>query len=145
MQSIFQRSILIMLILTDGAVQQLIAQMALDEPRQMAVVAPVILFDKFQKDNPGGVHSVFAQRFPDARIVRFLQNQRREGQAEPLDSFCVLLLGSGNNAFQLFGSEACVLLFLFFFCDVDYNLSVAVSAAYDRILCCTTSGLMRLL
>ena len=125
--------------------QQLIAQMALDESGQMAVVAPVILFDKFQKDNPGGVYSILAQSFPDARIVRFLQNQRREGQAELLDSLCVLLLCSGDDSFQLRRREACVLLFLFCFCDVDYKLSVAALAAYDRILCCTTSGLMRLL
>ena len=55
------------------------------------------------------------------------------------------LLGSGNDSFQLRRREACVLLFLFCFCDVDYKLSVAALAAYDRILCCTTSGLMRLL
>lgn len=125
--------------------QQLIAQMALDKSRQMSIVAPVILFDKFQKDNPGGVHRVFAKSIKNARIMRFLQNQRREDSAEPLNGVCVLLLGSGDGGLKLCRREAFVLLFLFFFCDVDYNLSVAVSAAYDRILCCTTSGLMRLL
>lgn len=70
------------MILFDDSVQQLIAQMALDESRQMAEVTPIIFFDKLQKDNPGGVHSVLAQRIKNARIVRLLENQRREGSAE---------------------------------------------------------------
>ena len=114
------------MILLDDTVQQLIAQMALDKSRQMAEVTPVIFFDKLQKDNPGGVHSVLAQRIKNARIVRFLENQRREGSAKLVCSVCVLHLGGGNQLLQLRRSEACALGRIFLIYYVDYNLSVAV-------------------
>ena len=114
------------MIIFSRAVQQLIAQVALDKPRQVEIVAPVILFDKLQKDNPGGVHRVFAQRVTHARVMRFLDNQRRESSAELIYRFCVACFGIANKCFQLTGSEVVALCVFCFLIDVCYNLSVAV-------------------
>ena len=114
------------MIIFNRTVQQLIAQVALYKPRQMAIVAPVILFDKLQKDNPGGVHRVLAQRVTHARVMRLFDNQRRENSAELIYRFCIFSLSGGDNGFQLVGSEAFALCVFWFLIDVCYNLSVAV-------------------
>ena len=67
--------------------------MLLHKSRQKAVIAALVLLDEFQKDNPGGVDCILAQRALYVCTPGLLVDEGRKVVAQPAYGPAVALLG----------------------------------------------------
>lgn len=77
--------------------------MLLHQSRQKAVIAALVPLDKFQKDNPGGVDCILAQRALYVCAPGLLVDEGCKVVAQPAYGLAVALLGCFDQILELRG------------------------------------------